>query len=115
MDQILVSMASKISAMNGNGCRRIQLNILVLQQNLKNIEPRAALNRSALYYDLFLAGPDAVISKAKDGGKACGFTYEEMKVLLELCYSEALSKEEGSVQAKRSLDEHLLELSEYLY
>lgn len=115
MDQVLVSMATKIESMNMNGCGRIQLNILVLQQNLKNIEPRASLSRSALYYDLFLAGPDAVVAKAKESGKACTFTYEEMKVLLELCYSEAIKRSEGSVQAKRSLDEHLLELSEYLY
>ena len=101
--------------MNVNGCSKIQLNILVLQQNLKNIEPAALLSRSALYYDLFSAGPDAVIAKAKESGKECGFTYDEMKRLWELCYSEAMTKIEGSVQAKRSLDEHLLELSEYLY
>ncbi len=115
MDQILVAMASNIRRMNANGCGKIQLNILVLQQNLKNIEPAALLTRSALYYDLFSAGPDAIITKAKESGKECGFSYEEMKKLIELCYSEALSRNEGSIQARRALDEHLLELSEYLY
>lgn len=115
MDQVLVSMASNIHLMNANGCGHIQLNILVLQQNLKNIEPSAVLARSALYYDLFSAGPDAIIAKAKESGRECGFTYEEMKTLLDLCYSEAMAKGEGGVQAKRALDEHLLELSEYLY
>lgn len=103
--------------MNHAGCARIQLNILVLQQNLKNIEPDAQLARSALYYDLFSVGPEAVIAKAREDGRNCGFSYDEMRRLLELCWSEAVDKEdkEGGEKARRGLDEGLLELSEYLY
>ena len=45
------------------------------------------------------------------------FSLEEMKVLLELCYSEGLrsDKREVVVQAKRGLNEHMLALSEFLW
>ena len=40
-----------------------------------------------------------------------------MRTLLELCFSEAAASErrEVAVQAKRGLDEKVLELSEYLW
>jgi exocyst complex component 4 len=103
--------------MNANGCGRLQLNILVLQQNLKNVEPEALLSRSALYFDMFSAGPEAIVQAAKTQGKELGFTYEEMRILMELCYSEGLRSErrDVAVQAKRGLDENVLALSEYLW
>lgn len=158
----------------------MQLNMLVLQQNLKNIEPETAtLTRSAKYFELFIAGPDAIVAKAKEdatatagngvgaaaskgdddddekgredeggqaaaaarggheneerggravvggggggGGGARGegegnvkFSHDELKFLIELCYSESLSSErrDAAVQANRALNEHLLLLSE---
>lgn len=104
--------------MNENGCGRMQLDILVIQQNLKNLEPRAQLARSALYFDFFSAGPDAIIAKVKGtGGNDLGYTYDELKALVELCYSEALASERRDIatQAKRGLDDHLLQLSEHLW
>jgi hypothetical protein len=103
--------------MNANGCGRLQLNILVLQQNLKNVEADALLSRSATYYDLFTAGPEAILQRAKGEGKKLGFNYDEMKTLMELCYSEAIASErrDVSVQAKRACDENVLTLSEYLW
>jgi exocyst complex component 4 len=103
--------------MNAHGCGRLQLNILVLQQNLKNVEPDALLSRSALYFDMFTAGPEAIVQAAKTQGKELGFTYDEMRVLMELCYSEGLRSErrDVAVQAKRGLDENVLSLSEYLW
>ncbi|KAF2093927.1 hypothetical protein NA57DRAFT_68942 [Rhizodiscina lignyota] len=115
MDQVLVSMGSSIKLMNTCGCSQVQMNILVLQQNLKNIEPAASFKRAATYYDLAFRGADAVIAKAKEEGRECGFSYEEMKTLLELCYSGPMKSEDSTVQVQRQLDEHLLELSEYLY
>ncbi|EHL03793.1 putative exocyst complex component sec8 [Glarea lozoyensis 74030] len=38
IDSFLVTNAGNVRAMNSRGCERMQLNILVLQQNLKNIE-----------------------------------------------------------------------------
>lgn len=169
VDTFLVRNAGKVAAMNVHGCGRMQLNILVLQQNLKAVETRGevALTRSAAFFDLFFEGPEGVLQRAKlaarrgatnrneeastvhestGEGRAAGgraskddgtentdkgeaddatktstalifFSLEEMKVLLELCYSEGLrsDKREVVVQAKRGLNEHMLALSEFLW
>ena len=122
IDSFLVSNAGMVKAMNTNGCGRMQLNILVLQQNLKNIEESVSLDRAAKFFDLFLEGADAVVKQAKEkeekggGGKEI-FSYEELKTLVELCYSEQLENPERglSTVAKRRMDEDLLHLSEYMW
>lgn len=125
MDTHLLSLSSHINSMNPNGCALMQLNILVLQQNLKNIERNAELPYSALFFDLFTAGPDEIVKRAKKSGKGFGiqgparerFGHENVKGLIELWYSEKLGSERRDlgVQAKRNLDAHLLELSEFMY
>jgi exocyst complex component 4 len=117
LDTTILSLSANIQSMNMSGCSRLQLNVLVLQQNLKNVEVDAQLRRSALYYDLFGSGPDAVIAEAKRTGKKCEFTYDEMKQLLELCYSEKKKSErrEEVVAAERGLADRLLQLSEFLW
>ncbi|CAO2649431.1 Nn.00g068160.m01.CDS01 [Neocucurbitaria sp. VM-36] len=123
MDTYLLSLCtSRIDRMNTNGCALMQLNILVLQQNLKNIEDGATLPYAALFFDLFTAGPDAIVSRAKQYGKDFGvpgerFGEEEVKKLLEMTYEERVNAEnrEASVQAKRALDAQLLEISEFMY
>ncbi len=124
VDTLLVTNAGVIKAMNANGCGRMQLNILVLQQNLKNIEEDVNLQRAAKYYDLFTEGPEAVVKKAKEGKEGAGekggresFNYDELKTLVELCFSEQLADPERgvSVVAKREMGEYLLQLSEYMW
>ena len=118
LDTILVTNASQISVMNLNGCERMQLNILVLQQNLRSVENGVALTRSTQFFDYFHQGADAIIEKAKaTGGKDLGFSLEEVKVLVELCYSGALQSQQRDVvaQAKRALSDHLLQLSESMW
>ena len=126
VDAVLVRNAAMVGTMNHNGCGRMQLNILVLQQNLKAVEGEGgvALSRSARFFDLFMDGAEGVVQKARDaadanenGGEELGFSLEEMKALVELCYSEGLqsSQREVAVQAKRGLSEHLLVLSEILW
>ncbi|KAI9149330.1 putative exocyst complex component sec8 [Paramyrothecium foliicola] len=121
----LVRNASVASPMNAKGCGRMQLNILVLQQNLKNIEEAVDLARASNYFSLFEKGPEAIVEKAKqkdgqadnEGDDSDHFSYDELKVLLELCYSEPLSNAERGIAsaAKRQMDEKLLELSEYMW
>jgi exocyst complex component 4 len=103
--------------MNTHGCSRLQLNILVLQQNLKNIEPDAQLPRSATYYGLFALGSEEIVKRAKEQGKEIGFSNEQVTVLLQLVYSEALKSDrrEISVAAERGLAQDKLLLSEYLW
>ncbi|ORY17632.1 Sec8 exocyst complex component-specific domain-domain-containing protein [Clohesyomyces aquaticus] len=130
MDTYLLFLCRRITSMNDHGCKLMQLNILVLQQNLKNISPSSSaalsstsdLKYSALFFDLFTLGPDAVVARAKEFGKGFGvpgdrFGYKAVKGLLELCYSERLVSErrEVGVAARRKLDEGLLEVSEAMY
>ncbi|KAF2637697.1 hypothetical protein P280DRAFT_432580 [Massarina eburnea CBS 473.64] len=119
---MLLLCSSNITAMNANGCALMQLNILVLQQNLLNVEAEAKLEYSAMFFDLFTAGPHAMVARAKEKGKWYGipgnrFGEEQVKGMLELWYGEKLRDErrEVGVQAKRQMDGHLLELSEFMY
>lgn len=120
VETYLVTNAGMVKPMNANGCGRMQLNILVLQQNLKNIEPGSDLSRAADYYDIFMEGSGAVLEKAKeskekDGGEE--FTYDELKTLIELCFSEQIADPERGVStvAKRNMGDLLLQLSEYMW
>ena len=115
LDQLLVTKACQIAAMNLNGCGRMQLNILVLQQNLKTIEDDVRLARSAEYFELFHEGADAIVAFAgASGDKELEFTLEEVKVLVKLCYSEGLQSQQREVamQAKKGLDDDEYQLTE---
>lgn len=103
--------------MNPLGCQRLRLNILVLQQNLKNVEPNASLAKSTMYYELFSFGSQRILTRVKMQGKQMGFSSEQVSVLLRLVYSEALGSDrrEISVAAERGLAQDELLLSEYLY
>ena len=167
VDALLVRNAATVQAMNQHGCGRMQLNILVLQQNLKAVETASRdtgtdvmLGRSANFFALFMEGAAYIVEKAQAIAKAREqnklsittaaqqdqkvidikaeaadanantdigvhesdlsdpfFSLEELKVLIELCYSEGLRSphREVAVQAKRGLSEHLLVLNEVLW
>ncbi|KAH8881526.1 hypothetical protein GQ53DRAFT_754352 [Thozetella sp. PMI_491] len=129
INSYLISNALRVGAMNAKGCGRMQLNILVLQQNLKNIEDGVDLARAAAFFEMFEKGPDAIVAKAQedaanppaDGAVATKdpnrFTYDELKSLVELCYSEQLYDPERGVAAaaKRQMSDKLLNLSEYMW
>jgi exocyst complex component 4 len=125
-DIYLLSLCtSKLANMNANGAALMRLNMLVLQQNLKNIEDGASLPNVQLFFDLFTAGPEAIVARAKEHGKGFGvqglaremFTQEKVKKLLELTYMERLADErrEAVVQAQRERDAQVLEISEFMY
>lgn len=114
----LVTNAGMVTSMNEHGSGRMQLNILVLQQSLKNIEADVSLERAAAYFDLFNEGADAVVRHAKDAKQTDGaFSFDELKTLVELCHSEQIhSPERGtSTAGKRAMGEHLLQLSEHMW
>lgn len=116
MDHILVANASQIKIINNAGAERMQLNILVLQQNLKNIEMGVKLDRSTRFYALYTGGMQNLIATAKSG--KLDFSYDDLKVLVELYFSEAMSNRRESssaLQARRSLNENLLSLSEIMW
>jgi exocyst complex component 4 len=126
MNAYIVSHASSVAPINSKGCGRMQLNILVLQQNLKNIEPGVDLARAANYFTLLDKGADEIIAEAKKFADQEGtagrrdperFSYDELKTLVELCYSEQLGHAERGVaaQAQRKMADKLLGLSEVMW
>ena len=150
IDRVFVACTRYIGAMNENGALRLQLDVLVLQQNLKNIiiDPSAelgasdlapqevvALPRSAKFLDWFLDGAEKALDYAKDekeafaaqGSKALSagngepFTYEELRVLVDLCFSEILrgprgvENREDFMAAKKASADALLRLNEVMW
>jgi Xaa-Pro aminopeptidase len=138
--------------MNENGALRLQLDVLVLQQNLKNIiidttadsesnpvdpapQEIVALPRSAKFLDWFLEGAEKSLDYAKEekeafaaqGDKALAagngepFTYEELRVLVDLCFSEMLRGPRGAesredfMAAKKASADALLHLNEVMW
>ncbi|KAK3684829.1 Sec8 exocyst complex component-specific domain-containing protein [Podospora appendiculata] len=146
INSYLIGNALMVAPMNAKGCGRMQLNILVLQQNLKNIEDGVDLARAANYFELCDRGVDEIIKKAKEDSEATDaeqqqqvegsadeevtgaqgvtkardnnrFTYDELKALVELCYSEQLADPERGIAAaaRRQMADKLLNLSEYMW
>jgi len=126
INSYLVGNASMVSPMNARGCGRMQLNILVLQQNLKNIEEGVDLARAANYYALFDQGPDAIVNKAKEEAARAAegtidgtdrFSLEELRQLVELYYSERLANPERGIEqiARREMSEKMLALEEHMW
>ncbi|KAB5575981.1 Sec8 exocyst complex component-specific domain-containing protein [Coniochaeta sp. 2T2.1] len=145
ISHFLVSRAAVTCPINLKGSGRMQLNILVLQQNLKNVEPGVDLAWAANYFALFDKGAEGVLEKAREdaredaerstegggegGGKKEGegerklrrerqrYTYDELKTLIEMCYSEQLADPERGVNAsaKRAMGDKLLGLSEVMW
>ncbi|KAL7922467.1 Sec8 exocyst complex component-specific domain-containing protein [Trichoderma austrokoningii] len=125
INTFLVKNASLAYPMNDKGCQRMQLNILVLQQNLKNVEDGTDLAKAASYFSLFERGPDAIIEKAREYKDRHGmgtlsidpnsFSYDELRVLIELCYSEQMANPERGITsaAKRQQDDKFARLSEF--
>ncbi|KAE8553102.1 hypothetical protein EYB25_004481 [Talaromyces marneffei] len=149
IDQTFIFCTQYIGALNHNGALRLQLDVLVLQQNLKNIitesdtsagkenEPTevVALPRSAKFLDWFLEGPQKALDHAKEekelfasqgdkalaAGNGAPFTYDELRVLIELCFSEIMRGPRGEqnredfMTAKRSNGDAMLRLSEVMW
>ncbi|RAL63617.1 hypothetical protein DID88_003661 [Monilinia fructigena] len=70
IDTFMIDNAPKIQRINKEGGKRMRLNVLVLQQNLKGVEDGVGLVRSGRYWGLFEEGPDAVVGWAREKGAA---------------------------------------------
>lgn len=66
-DRALVALADKVQGMDTYGCARMQLNILVLQQNLKDLDRDASLGQAGRFWELFEMGPESVVQACRDG------------------------------------------------
>ncbi|KAF3925899.1 hypothetical protein ABW20_dc0104832 [Dactylellina cionopaga] len=128
-DHLLIRACGMIKEMNKKGVDKMLLDILVLQQNLRNLvledgvvgDGKASrdvvtLRRSDDYWRLFNTGPEDLLQRAKDG--ALTYTYDELKDLVTLWYSESFrvgNRRESTLAARRSLNDHLIQLSELMW
>ena len=83
-------------------------------------EENTLLTSSALYFDLFLTGPTSILShvrERKSANKEVGYSYDELRTLVELCFSARLRGEdrEESVRARKGLQDCLLGLGEGMW
>ncbi|KAL1302546.1 hypothetical protein AAFC00_002928 [Neodothiora populina] len=76
----LIRFANMVPAMDASGNARMQLNILVLQQNLKDIEREASLSVAAQFWELFDEGPEAVVGALREGLVALEEAREMMRL-----------------------------------
>lgn len=121
LDEMIVRNARRLCPMNEHGARRMQRNILVLQQNLKNIEPSAVLSRSCRFFDLFLEGAKNMLKNITIEGRRMEleemrFGQRELGILLELCWSAELANGDNAAKlaANEKLEENLAELERIL-
>nr|POE65216.1 putative exocyst complex component sec8 [Quercus suber] len=93
VNNALVSLVSAIPAMDSYGNARMQLNVVVLQQSLKNMQSDASLDKAARYYKLAGQGAQAIL-KEKDNN-----VYEtgDLKALMRLCWREERDGRSGNV------------------
>lgn len=161
IDHTFVACTRHIGAMNPHGASRLQLDVLVLQQNLKNIiipapvptptdeptnspqtppqqqeaekqeEAPVSLPRSAKFLDWYLEGAESALDHAKEekddprralvAGNGEPFTYEELRTLVDLCFSDTLRGPRGSesreefMAAKKASADALLRLNEIMW
>ncbi|KAG4304321.1 hypothetical protein PORY_002296 [Pneumocystis oryctolagi] len=121
IDNLLVLSAENITRMNILGSEKMLLNITILEQNLKNIIiniENVKLEKSSYFYKIFKLGPKNLLKEIKESNI---FNYDEIKTLLQLQYSEDLTKADEvnrpdiTMALKHSLNENLIELNEYLW
>jgi exocyst complex component 4 len=85
-----------------------------------NDEKEGLLTSSMRYFDLFLSGPESVLAyvkECKSQGRDVGYTYDELRTLVELCYSAKLRGQdrEESVRARKACQDLLLGLGEGMW
>ncbi|KAG5437178.1 hypothetical protein PCANB_001155 [Pneumocystis canis] len=122
IDNLLVLSAENIERMNVAGSKKMLLNIMILQQNLKNIikdVKNIKFEKSNYFYKIFKLGPKNLLKEIKESANI--FSYDEIKTLFQLQYSEdlvkanELNRPDITMALKHSLNENLIELNEYLW
>jgi hypothetical protein len=78
------------------------------------------LTSSSRYFNLSLQGPESILQHVRDckaQKKDVGYSYDELRTLVELCYSADLRGEdrEKSIKARKAQQEVLLALGEVMW
>ena len=122
INELLVSGSDSLNLINAQGVRKMECNIIVLQQVLKSIvlEPAQVIfNRATTFYDTLLLGPNVFLDQVKKGETSN--SYDEGKILLRLMHNEAIHKHEqagrreAAISAKNVLHDQLIQLHDYYW
>lgn len=84
-------LLSHIPALDAFGLARAQLNILVLQQAIKSLEPAGSLHKAAEFWALAERGCDAIVNE----GRNLGYATADLEVLLRLAWDEERDGKDG--------------------
>lgn len=109
---VMGNVQRHIRSINLRGREYLQINADVLYHNLLNIAADADLPRTFEFLHLFHEGPNVLVALAWKGGLKLG--YEELRTLIELCYSDSKESadEERAARAEKDMQENLAQLSE---
>ncbi|KPV72247.1 uncharacterized protein RHOBADRAFT_56060 [Rhodotorula graminis WP1] len=100
MDELLVHNARYIRLANKFGQAKMLRNILALQQNLKNLGDTPLdvdFERSRRFWDLFAAGPKAMLDLVRKG--QAHYDFDDLKALLNLQCGIDQSSKDGGIPA----------------
>lgn len=90
----LVALVALVPAMDRFGLARMQLNVMVLQQCLKNVQPDGTLRRAERFYRLADGGCEGIVTR----GVEEGFDAADLRTLVKLMWSEERDGKGGSVE-----------------
>ncbi|KAJ8608007.1 hypothetical protein MRB53_039913 [Persea americana] len=90
----LISFSSSIPAMDKFGLARMILNVAVLQQSLKVVQPDATLTQAEKFYRLGNEDCVGIIAS----GKKAGFKTDDLKSLMRLVYNKERDGKNGSLE-----------------
>ncbi|PNS15529.1 hypothetical protein CAC42_788 [Sphaceloma murrayae] len=90
VDVALIRFATAVPAMDEFGAKRMALNILVLQQGLKEVDAEADLGRAARYWEMWDSKGDSVVREVREGTLGV----DEGKAMIRLCFSKEGDKQQ---------------------
>lgn len=102
-----------IKITNGNGIKRILLNILTLQQMLRSVlrqQSSVDLSKASKYFELFTVSEHQFLQKITENRE--GYTKNEILNLLRLVYSEKLASSNASSFNKTKYNELARKINE---
>lgn len=97
LNDLMINKCKILVKINGNGIKRILLNISTLQQMLRNLSSNPEsidFTRSSLYFEMFTLNEFTLLNNLKTNSQ--GYTKQECLTLARLIYSEKLAGGKGS-------------------
>ncbi|KAH9937245.1 Sec8 exocyst complex component-specific domain-containing protein [Fomitopsis serialis] len=112
MERLLISKARHIRALNAFGIKKMNRNMLALQQNIKTMTQNSndlEFDRAKRYYSLFSMSPQDMLDSIR---KKQEFSFDEYKVMLDLqCGVDPTNSEQSAAQAtNRSYSLYVIDL-----